>query len=75
MRWKTPGVRTLFALKLTARFNVHGIPIYAHAMQHTIDYQDQEGHPTQLAYQRLIEFLDTQLRHNAHVYPIFSGTH
>lgn len=46
--------------------NVHGIPIYAHAV-HTIDYQDQEGHPTQLAYQRLIEFLDTQLRHNAHV--------
>ncbi len=41
-------------------FNKHKIPIYAHAV-HTIDYNDTPGHPTRLAYERLLEFFGERL--------------
>ena len=41
-------------------FNKHKIPIYAHAV-HTIDYNDTQGHPTRLAYERLLEFFGDRL--------------
>jgi len=44
-------------------FNKHKIPMYAHAV-HTIDYNDTPGHPTRLAYGRLVEFFEERLVHN-----------
>ncbi|MCG8614079.1 MAG: dienelactone hydrolase family protein [Pseudomonadales bacterium] len=42
--------------------NPHNIPVYAHSVL-TVDYQDKAGHPTRLAYERLVAFLNERLPH------------